>query len=469
MTEITNIKKLRQPSISVHLRADTHKKYQPREKIYQVFDKNLPTYHLRIFPSGKKTYAIRKRLMGVGQKVYVTIGSVNEYTEKEAREIAIEIIHLINKGINPNEEKERLKVEAKKSKTTYGDLAEEYFVNQSLKPNTIQNHKDIVKSLGIWDKFIGDITQQEIYQAVLDSRKDEKETKAKMITKYMNSIFEYAVNSDVIEENVVKKVKAKFKFKSAQQKENHIPITELDNFLTTLNNLSPFDFKNPTTQFQDYDIPSYTFQPERIENEKLLSKTMRDYILYLLVTGSRKTEASLLKWKDIDFEKGTITYPDTKGNRPFTFPMTFLTYNMMKWRKDIVKSKDNWVFPNAYDTGRLIETKATLIKLSRLSGLERLTNHDLRRTFVTYSRELGMDLADSGMLVNHSGKNITQGYDKTSMDRKRSLLEEINQYINDNSKQSLGAFIVHWYGGDSRHFDPTNIGLEEENIDPEYY
>ena len=401
--------------------------------------------------------------------MFVNLGSTDILTEKEARHLAIKNIAMIQEGINPNEERERLKVEAKKSKTTYGDLAEEYFVNQSLKPNTIQNHKDIVKSLGIWDKFIGDITQQEIYQAVLDSRKDEKETKAKMITKYMNSIFEYAVNSDVIEENVVKKVKAKFKFKSAQQKENHIPITELDNFLTTLNNLSPFDFKNPTTQFQDYDIPSYTFQPERIENEKLLSRTMRDYILYLLVTGSRKTEASLLKWKDIDFEKGTITYPDTKGNRPFTFPMTFLTYNMMKWRKDNIKSKDNWVFPNAYDTGRLIETKATLIKLSRLSGLERLTNHDLRRTFVTYSRELGMDLADSGMLVNHSGKNITQGYDKTSMDRKRSLLEEINQYINDNSKQSLGAFIVHWYGGDSRHFDPTNIGLEEENKDPEYY
>ena len=464
-----NISKLKTPIESRHLRADTYKKYQPRAVTYYIKDKDIPTYFLRVYPSGKKVYAVRKRLGGVGDKVFVNLGSTDILTEKEARHLAIKNIAMIQEGINPNEERERLKVEAKKSKTTYGDLAEEYFVNQSLKPNTIQNHKDIVKSLGIWDKTIGNITQQEIYQAVLDSRKEDKETKAKMITKYMNSIFEYAVNSDVIEENVVKKVKAKFKFKSAQQKENHIPITELDNFLTTLNNLSPFDFKNPTTQFQDYDIPSYTFQPERIENEKLLSRTMRDYILYLLVTGSRKTEASLLKWKDIDFEKGTITYPDTKGNRPFTFPMTFLTYNMMKWRKDNVKSKDNWVFPNAYDTGRLIETKATLIKLSRLSGLERLTNHDLRRTFVTYSRELGMDLADSGMLVNHSGKNITQGYDKTSMDRKRSLLEEINQYINDNSKQSLGAFIVHWYGGDSRHFDPTNIGLEEENKDPEYY
>ena len=464
-----NISKLKTPIESRHLRADTYKKYQPRAVTYYIKDKDIPTYFLRVYPSGKKVYAVRKRLGGVGDKVFVNLGSTDILTEKEARHLAIKNIAMIQEGINPNEERERLKVEAKKSKTTYGDLAEEYFVNQSLKPNTIQNHKDIVKSLGIWDKTIGNITQQEIYQAVLDSRKEDKETKAKMITKYMNSIFEYAVNSDVIEENVVKKVKAKFKFKSAQQKENHIPITELDNFLTTLNNLSPFDFKNPTTQFQDYDIPSYTFQPERIENEKLLSRTMRDYILYLLVTGSRKTEASLLKWKDIDFEKGTITYPDTKGNRPFTFPMTFLTYNMMKWRKDNIKSKDNWVFPNAYDTGRLIETKATLIKLSRLSGLERLTNHDLRRTFVTYSRELGMDLADSGMLVNHSGKNITQGYDKTSMDRKRSLLEEINQYINDNSKQSLGAFIVHWYGGDSRHFDPTNIGLEEENKDPEYY
>ena len=92
----------------------------------------------------------------------------------------------------------------------------------------------------------------------------------------------------MIEENVVKKVKAKFKFKSAQQKENHIPITELDNFLDTLNSLSPFDFKNPTTQFQDYDIPSYTYEPKRIENEKLLSRTMRDYILYLLVQEKQK-------------------------------------------------------------------------------------------------------------------------------------------------------------------------------------
>ena len=101
-----NISKLKTPIESRHLRADTYKKYQPRAVTYYIKDKDIPTYFLRVYPSGKKVYAVRKRLGGVGDKVFVNLGSTDILTEKEARHLAIKNIAMIQEGINPNEERE---------------------------------------------------------------------------------------------------------------------------------------------------------------------------------------------------------------------------------------------------------------------------------------------------------------------------------------------------------------------------
>ena len=461
---------MREKKIIVKLGTDTYSKYQPREKVYQVNDSKISGFFLYIYPSGTKIYAMRKRLMGVGSAPFIKIGNVNEITEKEARAKCIENITLINKGIDPREERNRLVAEEKKDSLTYRELESMYIEYRELAPNTIKNFKDTIgKHLpDIYSKKVGKITTAEIENKVRELRRADKRTTALHLIKYIHAVLEYGVVvKEILEVNVCTRAKKQFKWTKPPKVQKHIPVNELDNFMTAFLKLSPYDFQSPSSQFEEFMPDSYDFQVKRYPNMKLLSHTMRDYILFLLVTGSRKTEASNLKWKDVDFRNHEITYPLTKSGRVFTFPMTHTTYNMMKFRDE--NKVSDYVFPNAYNTGRIIDSRRALTKISRQSNIGAVTPHDLRRTFATYTKELGLDIADTNILMNHSGRLITENYVQRSKERQRGMLEDLETFIDDNSSQSLGAFKVHWYGADSLHFQPSMIVEQTDKGLPDYY
>jgi integrase len=56
----------------------------------------------------------------------------------------------------------------------------------------------------------------------------------------------------------------------------------------------------------------------------LRQKTVRDYLLFLLLTGLRRNEAATLRWSDVDFETKTITIPAaaSKNKQEHCFPMS---------------------------------------------------------------------------------------------------------------------------------------------------
>jgi integrase len=51
----------------------------------------------------------------------------------------------------------------------------------------------------------------------------------------------------------------------------------------------------------------------------------KDFVIIVqiaLITGCRRHNAEAIRWEHIDFDRPTITFPDTKNNRPHVAPIT---------------------------------------------------------------------------------------------------------------------------------------------------
>ena len=162
----------------------------------------------------------------------------------------------------------------------------------------------------------------------------------------------------------------------------------------------------------------YDFLHTLIDISPKIKKTIRDFLVLTLVTGKRKGELESLSWDNVDFTNGTMTLPRTKTDKI-----------------DVV--------PNPYKA------------LKKIEGFE-LSPHDLRRTFSTATRELGITKEDLSTLLNHSSRDVTEGYVFASLDHKRTNLESVEKFYNDQSNEALSYMKVHWYGGREELFFPNS-------------
>ncbi len=116
---------------------------------------------------------------------------------------------------------------------------------------------------------------------------------------------------------------------------------------------------------------------------------------FMLLTLSRRQEAALARWGDVDLETRTWTIPETKNGEPHTVPLSRQAIDLLRSQLP-TDNTENPKTPNpnalifATSTGAPLgnwdrETKA----LQETSGTEGWTRHDLRRTGATMLGEMG--------------------------------------------------------------------------------
>lgn len=193
-----------------------------------------------------------------------------------------------------------------------------------------------------------------------------------------------------------------------------------------------------------------------------MKTTIRDYLVFVLVTGKRKGEAESLSWDNVDFKNGTITLPITKNKKIDVVPMTDFLYIFLKSRQKEADAHKHWVFPshftNGVHAGKHISSPYKSLK--KIEGFN-ITVHDFRRTFSTALKELGIADSDISSLLNHSKKGVTEGYIFRSLEYKESNLKAVVNYFNRYGDDALSWMLVNWYGGNSNLFVPSPEHSEE--------
>lgn len=143
---------------------------------------------------------------------------------------------------------------------------------------------------------------------------------------------------------------------------------------------------------------------------KTLGPIKRMWWLAALFTGARKGSIEALKWADVDLEKKVIRFRVTKGDRPYSVPMsdTLAALFTRYWESSEVPPSD-WVFPSpVIEGGHIVDVK------NPHEGVG--PAHRLRHTFRTTLAELGASPDQARMLMGHSmGGDVSRGYISTPL------------------------------------------------------
>jgi len=165
----------------------------------------------------------------------------------------------------------------------------------------------------------------------------------------------------------------------------------------------------------------------------LVCPIQKSFFTFLLLTGCRSSEAKQLTVEDINLQRWTVTFKDTKNGLDHTLPLTETLKQLIQER--ICESADGRLFS-------LSEPKAITKHIKRKSGLH-ITPHDLRRTFAGVAEVAGIGSTIKKNLLNHlSGRDVTDDYTGyTDIDDLREALEGIEQkvmgFIDTRQKQHL--------------------------------
>lgn len=84
------------------------------------------------------------------------------------------------------------------------------------------------------------------------------------------------------------------------------------------------------------------------------NETQADYLIFLVLTGLRRTEAACITWDTVNFTEATVTIPRTKNGDPHCLPLSDYLLDMLKRRHEEMLSQ--WVFPHRYGCGPLADT-----------------------------------------------------------------------------------------------------------------
>jgi len=140
----------------------------------------------------------------------------------------------------------------------------------------------------------------------------------------------------------------------------------------------------------------------------------------LLVTGQRRGEVAGLRWSEINGEGWKLPGERAKKGKGHLVPLSSLAREIL----DGLPQIGELVF-RANTDAPLQGWSRTATRLEKLtSPVEDWHIHDLRRTFATHLRSLGVDRLVVSKLLNHAEAGVTKIYDRYAADPEKTAAME---------------------------------------------
>jgi len=365
-------------------------------------DTQLEGFRVRVGKSAK-VYSVQKR---VGRKVLTrTIGRHGVFTPDQARDRAKRILLELAHGVDPLETKKKL---VQKQGITFGHLYRLYLERPTLKESTKSEMRlKVGKHLGDWmDTSASDVTRQMVlarHRALVAIGP----TQAALIARYARAIFNFGINYH----------------KDHETGESIIPS-------------NPFNVvrgsEMPAPRRRETLIDRQAIRPwfrawQEVRREK---RTACDCLLTTLLLGCRRSEALRLRLEDVNLDERIVRFPNTKNGSDHVMPIGEFLTEVLKERLANRSAAQEYVFPGRRGAGHLTDPRKTMEKIESISG-NRFMLSDLRRTFASHGKSLGIDYFDVQRLLNHRVKanEATPGYIVMAIERKRELVQRIEDFF----------------------------------------
>lgn len=372
-----------------------------------VYDTKVPQLGLTLQPSGTKSFHIRATVYGQTKRIALENGKFPGMKIEQARNEAIRLLGQIADKADPVEVRKEAKVSAITLREVFNDYFEKKRTNTGdrLRASTKAEYEMALDKAvaGYWDRPLSDLDEKLILR-VYRKRQDESKTRAASFHKVITALFNFA--------------RLNYKRSSG---ESYFP-------------------KNPGQVIVDHRLryraprrKTYIAEEEMadwFDAVEALGPVEREFLLFVMMTGARKTEALQLTWDAVDLRTRTFTLTETKNRKDVTLPVPFHLQPMLTIRKG-----EGRVFPVGDDA------KACIRKVRKASGVQ-FTLHDLRRTYATTAEDLDISGLTVKRLLNHStDADVTAGYQIPNLKRLRSVSDRITREMLRRSDR-LSADVV---------------------------
>jgi integrase len=403
----------------------------PKGKRTYYKDSQVKGLVVMVTANGSLSFYLRKKIKCVTERFY--LGSYPDLTIENARKNCTLKLAEIANGIDPKEEKMRLRQEM-----TLGDLFIEYMERYSKlhKKSWIYDEREIPKFLGHWFKH--------------------KLSEIKRLEVLVQHEKIYAKNGLYQANRVLERIRAMYNKAIEWGWEGLNPTAGIKKYRE----------KNRDRFIQPNEMPYIIRAVDEEETD-----SMKDYFWMLFLTGVRKTNTKMMRWDEINWHRNEWRIPDTKNGDPLIVVIVDKGIEILKRRKET--SNSVWVFPqdennnahivNEKRAWNRIRDKATIYlwredekisewikyaenwarqqypsgnilnKIKKLAETESVTLppslqdirvHDIRRTFGSYQAITGASLQVIGMSLGHKSTHATQIYARLNLEPVRAAVNK---------------------------------------------
>jgi len=364
-------------------------------KKYSYKDTKESGLRIVVTPTGKKTFQLYKKFQG--SPVRVKLGDYPDMSIEKARKKAHQVKGDLADGVNPNEEKRKVRNETK-----VGQFIDVY-IEKHCKPHNKgwqEDERRLKRFLEpMLNKRLSAVTKEDINSLHKQVGKQVGQTQANRVVANIKSMFNRAIEWGWQGENPARFVK-KFPEKS---RDRFIKPNEFPAFFKSL--------------------------------DEELNVVARDYIYMSIYTGARRANVLAMRWEDINFHTKEWRIPETKNGESLTLPLIPEAVKILKQIEKEQLSGLGWVFPSPKDNKKhLNDPKKAWQRILKRANIKDLRIHDLRRTMGSYQAAAGSSLHIIGKSLGHKSFSATQIYSRLDIDPVRSSMENAVALIEANKE-----------------------------------
>lgn len=365
-------------------------------------DGELKGFGVRITANNVRSYILEKRIDGKVKRI--TLGRVAELNLQQARQKALGLLGEIAMGGDPVADVHRARLEA----ITLREACDEYLKHRrSLKPNTVRQYRAFLNTIfAPWaDRPLPWLTKDRVtaYHRELGESRGPYQANGAM--RFLRAVLNFALEryedadgNPILKDNPCLRLTRTRGWYKSHRRQTVLKAHQLADWYRAVTSL-------------------------RAADEGPCAATVADYLLVLVFTGLRRSEAAKLRWADVDLKDRSLTIPDPKNGEPLTIPLAAPVLEILTRRRTFAESP--WVFPGTGKAGHLIEPKKSLRRVYERAGF-RFCLHDLRRTFATVADSLDVSPYAIKRLMNHKMRqDVTAGYIVSDLERLRVPAERI--------------------------------------------
>lgn len=148
-------------------------------------------------------------------------------------------------------------------------------------------------------------------------------------------------------------------------------------------------------------------------------------VVAALSTGARRGELVNLRWPDVNMQRQTMTFQETKNGERRTVPIVGMAATILAERRKVRRIDTDLVFPGV--TGRPLEIGKMFREACARAEIKDFRFHDLRHTAASYIAMNGGTLAEIAEVLGHKTLQMVRRYTHLTEGHTRGVLERMNE------------------------------------------